>query len=83
MDHVLVAVSKINHKFIHCFQIKYNLYLCLLGLRMGKMVSKVGLIMLMQKYEFECMKKGELEFDNHSVTLVLKGGINLKVSNRK
>lgn len=54
-----------------------------IGLRMGKMVTKIGLIMLMQKYEFECLKKDELEFDNHSVTLVLRGGIDLKVSHRK
>lgn len=49
---------------------------------MGKMVTKIGMIMLMQKFNFECVDKKELEFDNHSVTLVLKGGINLKVTNR-
>lgn len=54
-----------------------------IGLRLGKMVTKIGLIMLLQKYDFECLQKGELEFDNHSVTLVLRGGINLKVSHRK
>lgn len=54
-----------------------------IGLRMGKMVTKIGLIMLLQKYNFECLKKGELEFDNHSVVLVLRGGIDLKVSHRK
>lgn len=47
------------------------------------MVTKIGLIMLLQKYDFECDEKGELEFDNHSVTLILKHGINLKVSDRK
>lgn len=54
-----------------------------LGLRMGKMVTKIGLVMLLQKYDFECLKKDELEFDNHSVTLVLRGGIDLKVTHRK
>lgn len=54
-----------------------------IGKRMGTMVTKIGLIMLLQKYEFECEENGELEFDNHSVTLILKNGINLKVSNRK
>ncbi|XP_031626617.1 probable cytochrome P450 6d5 [Contarinia nasturtii] len=54
-----------------------------IGLRMGKMVTKIGLIMLLQKHNFECMEKNrELEFDNHSVTLVLKNGINLKIINR-
>lgn len=83
MDHALVAVNRINYKFYSLLSDKKTIYIYVLGLRMGKMVSKIGLIMLMQKYDFECMKKGELEFDNHSVTLVLKGGINLKVSNRK
>lgn len=51
-------------------------------MRMGKMVTKIGIIMLLPKYNFECLEHGELEFDNHSVTLMLKNGINLKVSNR-
>lgn len=51
-------------------------------MRMGKMVTKIGIIMLMQKYRFECLEQGELEFDNHSVTLILKNGIYLKVSDR-
>lgn len=55
----------------------------ILGLRMGKMMAKIGLIMLLHKFDFECTERGELEFDNHSVVLVLKNGINLKVSNRK
>lgn len=50
---------------------------------MGKMMAKIGLIMLLHKFDFECTERGELEFDNHSVVLVLKNGINLKVSNRK
>lgn len=53
-----------------------------IAMRMGKMVTKIGIIMLLQKYSFECFEHGELEFDNHSVTLILKNGINLKVSNR-
>lgn len=53
-----------------------------IAMRMGKMVTKIGIIMLLQKYSFECLEHGELEFDNHSVTLILKNGINLKVSNR-
>lgn len=50
---------------------------------MGKMLTKIGMIMLMQNFNFECPERKELEFDSHSVTLVLKGGINLKVTNRK
>lgn len=56
--------------------------ICKKGLRMGKMVTKIGMIMLLQQYNFECMKKGELDFDNHSVTLVLKDDIELKASKR-
>lgn len=53
------------------------------GLRMGKIVSKIALISLLQKYDFACTENREIEFDRHSVTLIAKGGINLKVTNRQ
>lgn len=49
---------------------------------MGKITTKIALILLLQKYNFECMDNRELEFDSHSVTLMVKGGINLRVTNR-
>lgn len=54
----------------------------IIGLRLGKIISKIGIILLLQKYDFECLEKKELEIANHSVTIAIKGGINLKVSNR-
>lgn len=53
------------------------------GKRMGLMVAKIGLVMLLQKYNFECKDKRDLEFDTHSVTLKVKDGIYLNVSNRR
>lgn len=50
---------------------------------MGKIVAKIALISLLHNYDFVCTDDRELEFDNHSVTLVIKGGINLKVTNRR
>lgn len=50
---------------------------------MGKMVAKIALILLLQNFDFICMNDNELVFDNHSVTLVVKGGINLKVKRRR
>lgn len=50
---------------------------------MGKMVAKIGLIKLLKRYDFVPLDKKELEFDNFAVTLMVKGGINLTVSNRK
>lgn len=72
-----------THNYLKLNYFSNKLHAVFEGLRMGKMVTKIGIIMLLQQYHFECMKKGELEFDNHSVTLVLKGGIDLKVSKRK
>lgn len=81
MGHAPVLVRKYSNESIgRHFQ---STVLSSSGLRMGKMVTKIGLIMLLQKYDFECLRKGGLEFDNHSVTLVLRGGIDMKVSHRK
>lgn len=69
-------------------QIKYTFIpknytlIVFVGMRMGKIVAKIGLIMLLQKFNFECMDNRDLEHDTHSVTLVVKGGINLRISNR-
>lgn len=54
------------------------------GLRLGKMISKCGIIKLMTKFDFEETdpNQPELEFDSYGVTLVVKGGINLKVTER-
>lgn len=50
---------------------------------MGKITTKIALISLLHKFNFECINDRELEFDVHSVTLVVKGGISVRVTNRK
>lgn len=50
---------------------------------MGKITTKIALISLLHKYNFECLDDRELEFDVHSVTLAVKDGINVRVTNRK
>lgn len=59
------------------------LFLFFLGLRLGKIVTKIGLILLLQKYNFECVEKKEIEFANYSVPLIAKNGVQLRITNRQ
>lgn len=54
-----------------------------IGLRLGNLMAKIGLIHLLMKYDFTPLDSKQLEFDNFAVGLVVKGGIRLAVSNRK
>lgn len=49
---------------------------------MGKLVTKIGLVTLLRKFNFECLDTSELEYENHSIVMIVKGGIRLRVSNR-
>lgn len=53
------------------------------GLRLGKMIAKVGLIQLLKSYDFEILEDKEIEFDNYAITLVPLGGVEIRVVNRK
>lgn len=53
-----------------------------IGIRMGRNVVKTALILLLSKYNFENASPEELDFEN-TLTLMPKGGLNLKISNRK
>lgn len=53
------------------------------GLRLGKMIAKIGLVQLLRSYDFECVSDREIEFDNFSVTLVPKGGVEIRVVERQ
>lgn len=53
------------------------------GIRLGKIITKVALILLLQKYNFECLDDKELEFDVFAIGLRVQGGINVKVTNRQ
>lgn len=45
-------------------------------------MAKVGIIKLMQNYNFTTLNDNELEFDNYGVTLQVRGGIPLKITKR-
>lgn len=53
-----------------------------IGYRMGKMVSKIGLVLMLKSYNFTALDNKPLEFDPRPVTLIANGGILLKVSKR-
>lgn len=49
---------------------------------MGKIIAKVGLVQLLRSFDFESIQEGEIEFQNYSVTLVPKGGVEIRVIQR-
>lgn len=53
-----------------------------IGMRLGQVVSKIALIKMLQQYNFKCIEDKELPIANHSLTIVIDGGINVEVSNR-
>lgn len=53
-----------------------------IGIRLGRIVSKTALILLLSKYDFKNASPDKLEFEN-TISLMPKGGLNLKISNRK
>lgn len=53
-----------------------------IGFRMGTMVAKIGLVMLLSRYNFEATQGPKIEFSPVSVTLAPKGGISLRISNK-
>jgi len=54
-----------------------------IGLRMGKMIAKVGLVKLLKHFTFTKTDDRPIEYTATNVTLISKHGINLKVSHRK
>lgn len=47
------------------------------------MIAKVGLVQLLKSFDFECIDASEIEFDNYAVTLIPKGGVEIRVVGRK
>lgn len=75
----------IGNKHVKHFEkhaIDNKLYLIDTGLRIGKLMAKVGIIKLLQKYNFSPINDKELVFDNFGLTLHVEGGIPLKITNR-
>ncbi|XP_058449391.1 uncharacterized protein LOC131429335 [Malaya genurostris] len=54
-----------------------------IGLRMGEMVSKIGIIFLLSNFNFEATRGPEIEFSPAVTPLVPKHGILLRVTNRQ
>uniref|UniRef100_A0A1I8NC37 Cytochrome P450 n=1 Tax=Musca domestica TaxID=7370 RepID=A0A1I8NC37_MUSDO len=52
-----------------------------IALRFGRMITKLGLIALLRNFQFSQSSEdsGDIEFSNHSMVLVPKGGVYLKV----
>lgn len=55
---------------------------CSTGVRLGVITTKIALISLLHKYDFACINDQELKLAAHSPTLVVEGGINVRITNR-
>lgn len=53
-----------------------------IGARLGKIVVQIGIIKLLKEFNFAAVDDKEIEFDNFSIPLVPKGGVNVTVSKR-
>ncbi|XP_001869938.2 cytochrome P450 6d3 [Culex quinquefasciatus] len=53
-----------------------------IGSRMGSAVSKIGIIMLLSKFNFEATQGAEIGFARAQIALAPENGISLKISNR-
>jgi len=53
-----------------------------IAVRMGKIGAKVALVTVLSRYVFQAVDNQKMEFAPHSVTLMPKAGINLKLKNR-
>lgn len=56
-----------------------------IGLRLGKMQAKVGLVLMLQKYKYELgakLKNQEMQFDPKFFMLAALGDINLRILKR-
>lgn len=60
----------------------YMLYNPFTGIRLGKLMTKIGIVKLLQKFDFEKLNDQEVEFDNYGMTLLVKGGIPLRITKR-
>jgi len=49
---------------------------------MGLIVSKVALVLMLKNYRFEATSKKPIEFLSTGVTMIPKGGINLRITRR-
>lgn len=65
-----------------CYYERFDSLITFSGLRLGKLTAKIGLVKILQKYNFTSVDNKPIEFDSHSITLTPKEGIQLKISQR-
>lgn len=51
-----------------------------IGLRFGKMQTKIGLVSLLRRFRFECCPATEIIMDNKNLLLTTESGIKFKVT---
>ena len=51
--------------------------------RMGMINAKLGVVKILQNFAIETMEPREIEIDNHSLGIVPKGGVPVRLSKRK
>lgn len=54
-----------------------------IGMRMGTVVAKIALIIMLSRFNFEATHGVKLDFARAQIALVSEGGISLKITNRK
>lgn len=53
-----------------------------IAFRMGVLATKVALVILLSKFNFQALEKKEIEFSANTIPLDAKGGIRLKITRR-
>ncbi|XP_037935880.1 probable cytochrome P450 6d4 [Teleopsis dalmanni] len=51
--------------------------------RMGKINSKLGVVKILQNFNVEIMPRQDIEIDNHSIAIIPKGGVNVRLSKKQ
>ena len=54
-----------------------------IGMRMGKIQTKVGILLMLQKFKYELKSKHDMEFDPQLFLLAPKDSVKLRVIKRK
>lgn len=61
----------------------FFLFVCpVAGVRLGKLMAKLGIVKLLAAYRFEPVSDAELEFENYGITLHVRGGIPMRIAHR-
>lgn len=50
--------------------------------RMGKVNAKLAVVKILSAFNIEFMERREIEIDNHSIAIIPKGGVKVKLSKK-